>query len=616
MHNKKVYNNSPFLHKKGVIACIYAICFLLFVFNFVPLIQEWAMAKRDDSIQITDVSGNNNSYWSSYTQEPTKSNGVYNIGKAEHLSWFFNNSSATKAVLIGSIDMSGHYWSGPTAVNTNKELDGNGNSIKGLKYNSVNNGLVAKSTGGTFTFKNMSVYIEATTNATGSTGAFVGEKSGGSLTISSCSVYGSISNSGTYSSRNVGGMVGKTNELTATNCFNYATISGSATSYSLGGIVGNASSSTLTLCSNSAAISGTATYIGGLVGYSGGLTMNNSRSCNTGAITNNSTNGYAGGLVGYATPTNTTISYAYNTGIINSKAYGGGLVGGASNTITFNNVYNSANVIATENIEPKATENTWNKLSLTEGYIITNGLEYTSYSPIIQNNGSSSDPEKCKYQIISTSYTTYSPTDVSIIGDASRYSKGDNVYSICPSCISDSSGLKFTYKFSLIASDTTLTTLTFELNSSSASTDTKKFTKSLNNILASQMYGTSNDPMSITIFNGKSSVYNSTGYAWDRGNLVGINYKITSDRVRFYPVFHVTYMIVKNGDNGGYNDEDFVWYKANNLSGFSMDIGSSSYKYTSAANIKTSTFGGDYYATNSEFNGGMPFFKEMYWEYA
>ncbi len=595
-------------HNNAFFLLCYSLCLVMTLMLILSFISP-----TDKFILAADT------YWSNNKSTSVESvSSVYQIRSGKDLAFFFHSTSAKKAVLYCDIDMSAHVWDGPESVSINKELDGKGNTITGLRYKGTNNGLVAKSTAGTFTFKNMSVYIDATTSANGSTGAFVGEKTGGSLTISSCSVYGSISNSGSYSSRNVGGMVGKTNELTATSCFNYAAISGSATSYSLGGIVGNASSSTLTLCSNSAAISGTATYIGGLVGYSGGLTMSNSRSCNSGAITNNSTSSYTGGIVGYAIPTNTTISYVYNTGVITSSSTGGGLVGASSKTITFGNVYNSAKV----SVLNKAGG--W-EIVVNDGEVarLKGGVPYQQYNnaPIINNDSGPTYTEEDYWYTVKATLKIYETklVDVSFIGDGSYNKSGSKLYSINPHNSSTTADLKFVLNGKYVSNGTTIKTFggsEFYLNNySSKYVYSEKI--NIETGINSYWYAQNYYPFRYAIFGYEIYDLPNQHYSYYKdlvsADLVGITIYRSGNNFTMYPTLDISYTIIDGGYHGG-NGYDTITTDVCGTYSYTYTASSTqNINYISEDSIKSASFEGSYFSTNSQINGGLPYFPEMYW---
>ena len=105
----------------------------------------------------------------------------------------------------------------------------------------------------------------------------------------------------------------------------------------VGGIVGRCDVSTITNCYNTGSIEARNTYAGGVVGISLGLIIN----CyNTGIV--NGSGIYVGGVVGEAYK---NVFNCYNTGTVNgSDRYVGGVVGGTYGNITLTNCYNTGSV--------------------------------------------------------------------------------------------------------------------------------------------------------------------------------------------------------------------------------------------------------------------------------
>jgi type II secretion system protein G len=153
-------------------------------------------------------------------------------------------------------------------------------------------------------------------------GGLVGRNDGG--TITNCYAAGNITGKD-Y----VGGLVGS-NDGTITNCYATGNVSGS----DAGGLVG-INSSTITDCYATAEVTG-GSSIGGLVGntYSGtySSTISITNCYATGKVTGNYR---IGGLAGYVSSSNGRINKSYATGsVTGNNDYTGGLVGENYGTIT------------------------------------------------------------------------------------------------------------------------------------------------------------------------------------------------------------------------------------------------------------------------------------------
>ena len=137
-------------------------------------------------------------------------------------------------------------------------------------------------------------------------------------------------------SSNVGGVVGRADVSTITNCYNTGTVEGIANF--VGGVVGDvANSSTITNCYNTGSVSGASDAVGGVAGFAHGDVSN----CyNTASV--EGTGSYAGGIVGEAYIA--TITNCYNTGSVEGGNTVGGVVGRAYNNSTITNCYNTGSV--------------------------------------------------------------------------------------------------------------------------------------------------------------------------------------------------------------------------------------------------------------------------------
>ena len=220
-------------------------------------------------------------------------------------------------------------------------------------------GVIAVSNGGTII--NCTNYANITNNGLASVGGVVGYRwLGAALSLpdgefSNCKNYGNITGSGLASStKYVGGVVSSItfgSGVVLKNCINYGNIEVSICA-SMGGIAGvawgTADSDAITFCHNEGKIgslTATAgvvnsnisvtdcTYIGGIVGQSGGLSLDISNSYNAGDIfTRGNAGCSAGGILGYVSRDEAIlkINNSYNTGAItgfSTMGNFGGLVG-------------------------------------------------------------------------------------------------------------------------------------------------------------------------------------------------------------------------------------------------------------------------------------------------
>ena len=127
----------------------------------------------------------------------------------------------------------------------------------------------------------------------------------------------------------VGGVCGRNDAETISNCYNSGTVSGDS---SVGGVCGN-NSGTISNCHNSGNVNGN-DNIGGVCGNNSGTI---SGCYNLGTVNGNS---YVGGVCG----SGSTISYCYNTGTVSGSEYIGGVCGSGT-TISY--CYNSGPINGT-----------------------------------------------------------------------------------------------------------------------------------------------------------------------------------------------------------------------------------------------------------------------------
>ena len=252
-------------------------------------------------------------------------------------------------VLAEDIDLSGSAETPWTAIgNFTGTFDGAGYKISGLYLNAdklgpTDQGLgLFTSVGQDGTVENLTVEgVIDGTNAGVGIGGIVGRNNGG--TISNCT--SSVDITGSVNS-NVGGIVGSSESGTIENCCNTGSIgvTCSRSDIAIGGIVGKTSNGTVKTCENTGNVTvDHCTGTGGIVGYAvGGSKVSNCR--NSGSIDGNKSK--TGGIVGenYG-----AVLKCYNTGDVRSDGTTGGIAGrnvsenGGSGS-TVENCYNIGDV--------------------------------------------------------------------------------------------------------------------------------------------------------------------------------------------------------------------------------------------------------------------------------
>ena len=475
------------------------VCFLLLFVNLAYPVFGFSYA-----LEITPIIDNplsSDDYWSGTEATldiksktiPSKKTIVMScsIKSAEECSYFFINYLSNFAILKGfqytfdvelknDINLGAKYWNNvKIPANCTLNFEGNFHHIYGLKLDGkISMGLVSSSSSGDVTFENLRVHsmcgekIGRKTNPAqiikdANIGAFLGSKTAGSVTIDNCDTYGNYyvsytaNSSSTLSistsSGHIGGFVGSCYALTIKNSTNTIPISASNINY-VGGFVGKTTNSCrMELCSNLGKISGSTAYAGGLVGYAKGLDLSNSQCCNLADVStslkdNISDRGYAGGLVGYiGSCLNSKISYAFNNNNV-SSTYGvaGGLVGDSDIMISFNNVYNSGDVVTTKNL---------GLVDKTKSIRVWQDSSYPLYcdQSVITSpyGGNVVDNIYSMLQLIVDDCTvTYkAQRDVSLIGNDNNLDLIFKAYSVKPSCIveqSQGSDYKYSIKVNLV----------------------------------------------------------------------------------------------------------------------------------------------------------------------
>lgn len=234
-------------------------------------------------------------------------------------------------------------------------FDGAGHTISGLylNFSSIDTyrdqGLgLFTSVGQDGSVKNLTVKGEIDgTNAGVGIGGIVGRNDGG--TISNCT--SSVDITGSVNS-NVGGIVGSGDSGTIENCCNTGSINVTCSNsdIGIGGIVGKTSNGTVKTCENTGNVTvDYCTGTGGIVGYAvGGSKVSNCR--NSGSIDGNKSK--TGGIVGenYG-----AVLKCYNTGDVRSDGTAGGITGrnvsenGGSGS-TVENCYNIGDVSGSDDV--------------------------------------------------------------------------------------------------------------------------------------------------------------------------------------------------------------------------------------------------------------------------
>ena len=724
---KSVYNGNMTKQKYAV---AYFLCFALVLVNILSAISGlFTISSNNMQVDAADL-------WSTYTQTATKDNDGYCIiNSPEKFSWFFYKSKGTKAKLICDIDMSAHTWDSPI-ISRDLEMNGSGCIVSGLKLSlghayeesitfkkgklltiTVTNfvvcsGLISYSEEGNINFSNLILQIDSigllpplknTTEVNyyvRKFGGFVGYKKAGNLNISNCSVYGDFKiktagkkENGTFG-YTMGTFVGSANNIVAKNCFSYASMNLQRLAYKLtigtfdgtsyvGGIIGSVDTScNFELCGNYGDITADTTNLGGLIGYAVGLNMNNARCFNSGNITNsyNNSTAKAGGLIGYVKSVkNSTISYVYNTANVSSKGVAGGIVGDSGTNLSFSNVYNSGDVVATKNISGSS-----NKTG-------SQSLNVSGQSRFLLKEQDRDNNYKIHVEDYTTDYIYTDARDISIIGDDSKINTKSKVYSIKPSCYAETSNIglvdyKLNFDVGIHNQDDEL------VSSATASTEYFSQLQSIENTVLAwydEKYYEGADTMydkvyytdaicdsSLPEIDNEQTVYNDIEREYEKiylkiylleANayylysileekqykdnglpkykdvvsylnknitiydiyLVGariylchFNEKYSPDEddyfIYIFPLFEckTNWWVIDHGIShlylpavqGAYHRADFnlVQTKPYNIN--------SNSSYQTIDQIKSASFSGQYFATNSQINDGLPVFKEMYWE--
>ncbi len=301
-----------------------------------------AVQKRDTSAMTTLASVDENT---------TLDSGTYSISTAEELAklaTMTNNGKVTgnaEFVLANDIDLSAYRENGGwTPIGTEEYVfsgifDGNGYKVKNLYINRANEdyqGLFGYSEQPTFS----NLGIENANIIThGISGGLVGR--GNSSTITNCYSTGNITTQGIS-----GGLVGNGNSSTITNCYSSSNVTGQRDS---GGLVGSGRNSTITNCYSTGNVDDVVmagsqrSRVGGLVGNGDSSTITNSYSTGDVSATSGILFGsFVGGLVG--TGKNSTIMNSYSTGNVSAEGGVFGLMAGLIADCERANITNSYSI--------------------------------------------------------------------------------------------------------------------------------------------------------------------------------------------------------------------------------------------------------------------------------
>ena len=233
-----------------------------------------------------------------------------------------------KYILMNDIDLSGVSWS---AINSfSGELNGNGYSIKNLTLSSSGTYYL-----GLFGYTSSGAVIKnlglEDVNVSGyrGVGALVGSVSS-TTTISNVYMTGTVKASNSV----VGGLVGYSNYLTIENSYAAGDVIGVS---STGGLIGDATRTTIRNSYTSGDVTSSNSYVGGIAGSAGTVSI-------SGTYATGNISGYdrVGGLVG--STHSITITDSFTTGNIDGRNYIGGLTGYSDRTLNVSNTYAIGNV--------------------------------------------------------------------------------------------------------------------------------------------------------------------------------------------------------------------------------------------------------------------------------
>ena len=201
------------------------------------------------------------------------------------------------------------------------------------------------------TISNCTSIVGITASVDSNVGGIVGSSDSG--TIVDCHNTGCINVTCSNSDIGIGGIVGKTSNGTVKTCENTGNVTVDHYCTGTGGIVGYAvSGSKVSNCRNSGSIDGNESKTGGIVGENYGAVL---KCYNTGDVCSDGT---AGGIAGRNVSENggsgSTVENCYNIGDVSGSGDVGGVVGHNNNSndyiSTVKNCYNTGKVTGTGNL--------------------------------------------------------------------------------------------------------------------------------------------------------------------------------------------------------------------------------------------------------------------------
>ena len=652
MKYKFLTHNLRFFRSKKFLFC-YIICCLLFVLNFVPLLNNLSAY-----VDIGGGSLNQVENWSDHTEMPRQENGVYLISKPEHFAWFFLKGAIavskpieqTKAKLLNCIDLSAYSWDSASFTQRDKiTFDGNRMAVKGL------NGALINSLNSSIEVNNLTIYatiavtlLTTTINLDTYKVGTIANSCDNDVTLSNVTLNGSMVVSLTKT-KIVGGFVGVCKNFTSTMCFNFMNINVSSKSSSqpsdkVGGFVGETTASCKpTLCGNYGEIKSFARYIGGIVGYAKGLNLQNARWFNNGNITNKLVNkntvAYIGGIAGYVSSFDGTkiISFAYNRGNIkntstasvefesgtgDTKAYfTGGLVGSiSSGKVKVSYCYQAGEVLGNEVFCYPTGKDT----------IAINTNQH--YSQLYGGNGNSAGYDMYTIRIDSFEKDTMSYwdiTDWSFVGDATKVEKYDTCKYVRPQQnikpIISGKDLEYVAKFSIYKNGSKVEngSLSFKSSEFANVGVDDKYTKSVSTSTKfwDNVY---EEPSVYAYMKSISSCPNDFAYNYSEFN--GISAVIQTSYGPYTSSTHKVTFVLRmyvSTARGDLPPKNYDWMyekifsvnvKAVTSSYIMQFLESENAGYYPESMMKGNFGSNSYYGHTESINDDYPVFKEMYWE--
>ena len=278
-----------------------------------PILQAFVPAPDNDGLW-TDAGNYADSFAGGDGQSEATAYQIATPEQLARLAYLINSSSTNSTykslyyVQTANLDMSEYWWDAigySFSYCFSGHYDGGGYTISGLYTEAGSDSA--------YSYQGLFGYVEGKSSSTKATIKNVG-----------------IIDSNIQGYRYVGGVAGRADYSTITNCYNTGDVTGS--SNYVGGVVGYASSSTVTNCYNTGDVTRSSNYVGGVVGDASYSTITNCY--NTGAV-----DGYlsVGGVVGDVG--SSTVTNCYNTGAVDGNFSMGGVVGRVYSSTITNNYY-------------------------------------------------------------------------------------------------------------------------------------------------------------------------------------------------------------------------------------------------------------------------------------